>query len=84
MGGRSCLGYKDQTFPPEAQVARTELIKRQFAKSCNRSNVESAVTLWEEMKNAAWRNQRKLPKKGDLKALQAQRKTRYNYFQESC
>ena len=27
--------------------------KRQFAKSCNGSNVGSAVASWEEMKNAA-------------------------------
>lgn len=37
-------------------LAREKLIKRQFAKSYNGSNVESAVTLWEEMKNAAYRN----------------------------
>lgn len=40
----------------QLSLAREKLIKRQFAKSYNGSNVESAVTLWEEMKHAAWRN----------------------------
>lgn len=37
-------------------LARRKLIKRHFAERCNGSNVESVVTLWEEMKDAAWRN----------------------------
>ena len=37
-------------------LGREKLIKRQFAKSYNGSNVESAVTLWQEMKNVAYRN----------------------------
>lgn len=37
-------------------LARGKLIKRQFAKSYNGSNEEGAVTLWEEMENAALRN----------------------------
>lgn len=63
---------ESKPFLQKLSLAREKLIKRQFAKSCNGSNVESAVTLWEEMKNAAWRT---LSKEGDLKAFQAQRRT---------
>lgn len=49
-------------------LAREKLIKRQFAKSYNGNNVESAVVFREKLKNAAWRT---LSKEGDSKAFQA-------------
>lgn len=51
--------FRIQRSKPSLQkldIAREKLIKRQFAKSNNGSNIESAVTLWKEMKNAAWKN----------------------------
>ena len=61
---------RSKPFLQKLSLAREKLIKRQFAKSCNGSNVESAVTLGKEMKHAAWRT---LSKEDDLKAFQAQR-----------
>lgn len=40
----------------KCHLEREKCIKRQFAKSYNGSNVESAATLWEEIKNASGRN----------------------------